>query len=205
MTAAVWSTPASEAALNFPARTLIQFMNNHHLLQITGRPTWLTVKNGARTYIDRIVKAFPSERIHLSSPVSGLSRRDGRVYLTVNGEELQFDHVILACHADTSLAILAAEGTAQEKAILSQFEFGKSVAVLHSDVRLMPRRRKCWSAWNYLVEQSNADQVSLYVLSKRLPRGLTGQQDLLDEHIAKHLRGRAWPGAGHAQSALPSS
>jgi predicted NAD/FAD-binding protein len=46
MTAAVWSTPPDVCALDFPAKTLIRFMYNHHLLQITGKPSWLTIKGG---------------------------------------------------------------------------------------------------------------------------------------------------------------
>jgi hypothetical protein len=46
MTAAVWSTPPDVCAIDFPAKTLIRFMYNHHLLQITGKPSWLTIKGG---------------------------------------------------------------------------------------------------------------------------------------------------------------
>ena len=63
MTAAIWSTPPDKCATDFPARTLvstltpvphmtsliesqIRFMRNHHLLQITGKPKWLTIKGG---------------------------------------------------------------------------------------------------------------------------------------------------------------
>jgi predicted NAD/FAD-binding protein len=47
MTGAIWSTPADKAALDFPAMTLVRFFHNHHLLQITGKPKWMTVKGGS--------------------------------------------------------------------------------------------------------------------------------------------------------------
>lgn len=47
MTAAIWSTPADQAALDFPATTLIRFFHNHHLLQVEGKPKWLTVEGGS--------------------------------------------------------------------------------------------------------------------------------------------------------------
>ncbi|KAG8682462.1 hypothetical protein FRC09_016758, partial [Ceratobasidium sp. 395] len=47
MTAAIWSTPPDTCALDFPARTLIRFMYNHHLLQVTGKPKWLTIPGGS--------------------------------------------------------------------------------------------------------------------------------------------------------------
>ena len=50
MTGAIWSTPAYKAALDFPALTLVRFFHNHHLLQITGKPKWMTVKGGSYVY-----------------------------------------------------------------------------------------------------------------------------------------------------------
>ena len=41
ITAAIWSTPASEM-LEFPAIILIQFMHNHKMLQMDDRPRWRT-------------------------------------------------------------------------------------------------------------------------------------------------------------------
>lgn len=55
MTAAIWSTPPDKCALDFPARTLIQFMHNHHLLQITGKPAWLTIPGGRYVNLHRLV------------------------------------------------------------------------------------------------------------------------------------------------------
>lgn len=41
MTAAVWSTSPDKASLEFPARTLVRFMWNHHLLStVAARPDW---------------------------------------------------------------------------------------------------------------------------------------------------------------------
>lgn len=42
-----WSTPADKCALDFPAKTLIRFFHNHHLMQVDGRPNWLTVAGGS--------------------------------------------------------------------------------------------------------------------------------------------------------------
>lgn len=41
MTAAVWSTSPDKASLEFPAKTLVRFMWNHHLLStVARRPDW---------------------------------------------------------------------------------------------------------------------------------------------------------------------
>ncbi len=50
---------------------------------------------------------------------------------------------------------------------MSSFQTSENVAVLHSDLSLMPTRRKTWSSWNYqtlsnpTTGQSNIDRVSL--------------------------------------------
>jgi predicted NAD/FAD-binding protein len=62
MATSIWSTPPSECAdgagtsfrvetpltplPGFSARSILRFMHNHHLLQITGKPKWLTVQGG---------------------------------------------------------------------------------------------------------------------------------------------------------------
>ena len=38
--------------------------------------------------------------------------------------------------------------------IFSTFETTENVAYLHSDLDCMPTRRKCWTAWNYLITSS---------------------------------------------------
>lgn len=46
ISAAVWDTAPDKLFNEFPVRTLVQFMNNHNLLQVTGAPDWLTVGGG---------------------------------------------------------------------------------------------------------------------------------------------------------------
>jgi predicted NAD/FAD-binding protein len=46
ISAAVWDTAPEKLFNEFPVRTLVQFMNNHNLLQIIGAPDWLTIGGG---------------------------------------------------------------------------------------------------------------------------------------------------------------
>jgi len=159
MTAAIWSTPPDKCFLDFPARTLIQFLYNHHLLQITGKPSWLTIQGGSHNYVNKILSKLPAEQLHLSTPVVALKtikveddQKQKVVLTTTNDEHVQYDHVILACHSDTALEILRAGGiTEEEECILSQFDWNRNEAVLHSDEKLMPKSRMAWSCWNYLT------------------------------------------------------
>src|SRR5665213_128947 len=49
MAGAIWSCPLREM-LTFPARTLVRFFVNHHLLSVRGQSQWYTVTGGAQEY-----------------------------------------------------------------------------------------------------------------------------------------------------------
>jgi predicted NAD/FAD-binding protein len=112
-------------------------MHNHHLLQISGRPQWLTIKDGAKRYIESVINKVMKDRVHVKTPVSKVVRRHGKVFVTSGKGEEEFDHVIFATHADTSLKLLA-HPTANEQSILGDFEFSKNVASLHTDISVVP-------------------------------------------------------------------
>ncbi|EJD40778.1 FAD/NAD(P)-binding domain-containing protein [Auricularia subglabra TFB-10046 SS5] len=165
LTAAIWSTPPDETALDFPTSSLIRFMYNHHLMQIEGRPQWLSVAGSSKAYIDKVLGRLPAAQKHFSTPVNSVSsglRADGSTAVTLTtarGESLEFDHVIMTCHADHTRDILQRGGgmTLEERTVLSGFEFGKNNrVVVHSDPSLMPRRKEAWCAWNYLTQTREA-------------------------------------------------
>lgn len=66
---------------------------------------------------------------------------------TASGELHVYDHVILACHSDTALALLRAGGgvTRDEERVLGAFDWCRNEAVLHSDERV------CVSAQSFIV------------------------------------------------------
>ena len=73
--------------------------------------------------------------------VASLESKEGRKQkiqlVTADGNQEEYDHVILACHSDEALKILRAGGiTEDEDRILGQIEWSKNEAVLHSDVRV---------------------------------------------------------------------
>ena len=154
MAAAIWSCPTA-AMLEFPVGSFARFCDNHGLLQISNRPRWFTVRGGARQYVDRILAGLPDVR--RSTPVRAVLRmpldegREGRpsvAVITDAGREL-FDQVILACHSDQALALLA-DPSETERAVLGAVAYQPNRAYLHTDTALMPKRRRAWAAWNYL-------------------------------------------------------
>ncbi len=167
MAAAIWSCP-TRTMLDYPLATFVRFCHNHGLLQILDRPQWLTVEGGGRSYVRRIVSQLDDVRI--ATPVQGVDRRADGVWLrTPEGAEF-FDEVVFACHSDQTLAILGDGASADERRILGAVRYQPNVALLHTDSALLPRRRKVWSAWNYLAGAGRPDErpVSVSYLINRL-------------------------------------
>jgi predicted NAD/FAD-binding protein len=151
MAAAIWSSSPRDI-LGFPALTFLRFCLNHALLQVNGRPQWRTVRGGSRQYVQRIAANLPDCR--LNTPVRRVRRVDGRVVVDTAAGSETFDAVVFATHAPTTLALLA-DATYSETGLLGAVRYQPNTAWLHTDVRLLPQRRKVWAAWNYL----SSDQV----------------------------------------------
>ncbi len=169
MMACIWSCPTRQM-LEFPVSTMVRFCHNHGLLQISGRPQWRTVRGGARHYVDAILAGIAHKC--LRTPVHRVqSMEDGRVSLHMAQGQATFDKVILACHSDQALALLA-QPTAEERLLLGAIRYQSNTAVLHTDVHQLPRRRAAWAAWNYergpTAEDDNAATVCLHYLLNRL-------------------------------------
>jgi predicted NAD/FAD-binding protein len=167
MLGCIWSCPTDQM-LRFPVATMIRFCHNHGLLQVSDRPQWRTVAGGSREYVRRIVEGLPDAR--LNCPVRQVRRTTaGAVVATDAGSE-HFDDVVLACHTDQSLALLA-DADADERAMLGAVRYQPNVAVLHTDIGVLPQRRLAWAAWNYeRASDARAEQgaVCLHYLINRL-------------------------------------
>ena len=81
-----------------------------------------------------------------------------------------FDDVVLACHADQALRLLA-DPSRDEKRLLARIRYQANRVVLHTDAALLPRRRSAWSAWNYLaIDDDGASPVAVsYLINKLQP------------------------------------
>ncbi len=148
--------------LEFPARSLARFFDNHGLLNVSDRPQWHTVRGGSTVYVKRLTATY-ADRIYRGDPVISVRPRAGGVEVaTALGQRRLFDHVVIAAHADQALDMLAAPSERQA-ALLSRFRYQSNTALLHRDAALMPLRRRVWSAWNYLRDAGGdrADAVSV--------------------------------------------
>ena len=92
--------------MDFPVRAFMRFMENHKLLNFIDRPQWRTVAGGSREYVNRIATKL-GDRIHLKTDIVGLRRANGGVMVKLKGQgDVWFDKVVMAAHADQSLALI---------------------------------------------------------------------------------------------------
>ncbi|MBK1631697.1 NAD/FAD-binding protein [Thiohalocapsa halophila] len=161
MAAAIWSCPTA-AMLDFPAESLARFFDNHRLLSPLERPLWRSVAGGSHTYVKRIRNALGPQRMLADGAVGVQRDGDGLCVRLASGRRLAVDRVVLATHADQALALLE-QPTADERRLLGCFRYQPNRTFLHTDTRLMPRRRSVWSAWNYLAAEDAAGTAAVSV------------------------------------------
>jgi predicted NAD/FAD-binding protein len=154
MASALWSSPAARI-LAFPARYLVQFMVNHQMMQVSGRAEWRVVQGGSASYI-RAMRAQWQVRERLNCPVRSVRRAADGVSIAWAGGSETFDHVVLACHSDQALALLA-DPSDSERDILGAIAYQSNDTVLHTDATLLPRHRKAWAAWNVYIPEEPGD------------------------------------------------
>jgi predicted NAD/FAD-binding protein len=149
MGAAIWSTDP-QSMRSFPARFFVRFFHNHGMLSVNQRPQWRVIRGGSARYVEKLTAPF-RDRIRLNTPVQSIRRIAGGAMVKSAGCEAErFDAVFLACHSNQALAMLA-DASAPEREVLGAIPYQENEAVLHTDIRMLPKRRLAWAAWNYHV------------------------------------------------------
>ncbi|MGH8077284.1 MAG: NAD(P)/FAD-dependent oxidoreductase [Lysobacter sp.] len=147
MGAAIWSAQPRRM-LEMPARFLIRFFHNHGMLSVNRRPQWRVIRGGSQAYLQRLIAPY-RYRLRTASPVTGVRRHPRQVEIELaHGAHERFDHVFLACHSDQALRLLR-DPTTAEREVLGAIPYQDNEIVLHTDTRLLPRRKLAWAAWNY--------------------------------------------------------
>ncbi|MDC0739435.1 FAD-dependent oxidoreductase [Cognatishimia sp. SS12] len=150
---AIWSTPPEEIQ-SFPARSLVRFFRNHALLSASGQHQWWTVKGGSIEYVTRLARHLENSGVTLrtGAAITSVRRETHGVRVhTARAEPEHFDHIVMACHSDDALRLLA-DASPRETAALSDLRYQDNHIILHRDTRQMPRRKACWSSWVYKAD-----------------------------------------------------
>jgi predicted NAD/FAD-binding protein len=159
MGAAIWSASV-DVMMDFPLKFFLQFFNNHGMLSVDERPQWRVISGGSRSYIEAITAPF-KDNIHLNTPIKSVTRSADSVTVTTqSGQQEVFDQVIFACHSDQALSILD-DATQDENDVLSAIPYQMNDVVLHTDVKVLPKRKLAWAAWNYHIPQRHSEHAML--------------------------------------------
>lgn len=174
MAGAIWSTSPEEIE-EYPARSFLEFMFNHRMLDIFGQPSWRTVKGGSKLYVERII-ASGGYRMFKNSPVRRIIRLSEGVKVVADNQEDQlYDEVIIATHSDQALKMIS-DPTDLEIEVLKGIRFQKNIAILHQDHSLMPPNKRAWAAWNVYLHKEKKGKVEL----------------TYDMNLLQHIKGDPW-------------
>ena len=215
--ASVWSAPDVRMS-DFPMETFARFFQNHGLFSIIRHPRWYTVRGGSHAYVKAFLRTFTG-RVLPETPVRSIRRQGAGVLVkTSDGSEDAYDAVVLACHADEALAMLA-DPAPEESRLLSAWSYSLNRTILHTDISFLPPNRKVWSSWNYVrsLRGEAGSPIMLTYDMNRLQRlstentycvtlnrsGARGRGTLIDEMVYTHPI--YTPEALAAQAELPRS
>ena len=163
---AVWSADPRQM-WTFPARFLAEFFDHHGMLGVRGRPRWRTIRGGSKRYVEALLARFTG-RLRLGTPVGTVAREEDHVLVRpLGGEAERFDEVVLATHSDQALALLS-DASPREREVLGAIPYQQNEAVLHTDIRMLPRRPRAWASWNYHLPAESVGRTTVTYHMNRL-------------------------------------
>ena len=163
MGAAIWSTPRQKID-DFPARTFLQFFQNHGLLGIDTQHQWYTVSNGSVNYVNKVAQKISGE-ILLDAKIKTVKRFEKSVELHFEDETVKtYDKVVFALHAPDALKMME-NISPQEQEILGAFAYKPNIATLHHDENALYPNPKVYAAWNYKRSKFSPDVSLSYWLN----------------------------------------
>ncbi|MDT8408193.1 MAG: FAD-dependent oxidoreductase [Wenzhouxiangellaceae bacterium] len=176
MAAALWSSPA-DRIIDFPMVYLLEFMQNHNMLQVAGRPQWRTISGGSQRYVEAALERFEG-RVITGCQVTAVQRRaGGNVRVTTPHTEMEFDQLVMACHADQALELLDRPSN-PEREVLGAFEYQANETVLHTDRTRLPANRRAWASWNVRRDGDASELAGISYYMNAL-QGLPGETDYI--------------------------
>ena len=152
MCASIWSSDLKNL-MNYNTSFILNFFRNHGLNNIISkRPVWFTIKNGSKTYIEKIIKVVKPE-IYLKEGVVEINQKK-KYIKTINRNKFKYDHLIFANHTDQIKKILK-KADKKQLELLNSVKYQKNKVIIHTDKNLMPKKQSNWSSWNYLYNRDN--------------------------------------------------
>lgn len=126
-------------AVNFYPYPMTSFFN---------KVPWKTTDGSSKRYVDGILSELQAE-VRTSTAVRGVERTADAAWVVTDQGRERFDHVVLATAAEDALGMLT-DASKDERALLSQFTYGPTTGVIHTDPAVMPPDRADWCSYNYV-------------------------------------------------------
>ncbi len=172
--AAVWSC-APDVALQYPARSLLSFLDHHGMLTVSGSPTWRTVTGGSRVYVERVVAGLHDTL--LNTPVTAVRKVDAGVEVTDSaGAAVLYDGVVIAAHPHQALLMLTSPTDAESR-VFGSMTYSINMAQLHTDTSVLPTNERAWASWNYLTPHDGSEVVVTYDMTRLMRLGSSNTTD----------------------------
>jgi predicted NAD/FAD-binding protein len=168
LASALWSCPA-EQVLQSPIRFVAEFLHNHRMLQISGKPVWRVVEGGSRTYMKALLKQTKAD-FQTNRAAESLVRNAQGIDIQTGGKAFRFDEVVVAAHADHALRMLE-DPSPEECELLASFPYQPNEVVLHTDTSVLPKQKKAWASWNYRIP-ANPEAKATVTYNMNLLQGL---------------------------------
>lgn len=147
---AIWSASPAEI-LEFPAATLCRFFQNHGLLASSGQPEWRTVDGGSQVYVSQLEDLIKKQGVTIrkNAKIETVKGGSSPTVKPIGLPSEEFDAVILSCHSDQALKLII-DAPIKLTSALGDIHYSANTVVMHNDHSFMPKRKGCWSSWNYL-------------------------------------------------------
>ncbi|MEY4589086.1 MAG: 15-cis-phytoene desaturase [Pseudomonadota bacterium] len=149
MGSAIWSSSNTEV-LDFSAYFFVRFFYNHGLLNVKSRPQWRVLRGGSHSYIKPLLA--PVAHCITGTLIQGVKRETDGALINYGNKTQKFDQIVFACHSDEALKILD-DTSDEEREILSAITYRQNRVTLHRDTKLLPKRKRTWASWNYLLQE----------------------------------------------------
>jgi predicted NAD/FAD-binding protein len=180
MGAAIWSASRDEMK-KFPLHFFVRFFHHHGMLTVDNRPQWRVLKGGSNSYIPKLTEGF-IQNIHLNTPIISVARTRNEAIIN---NDLKFDHVIFACHANQAMEILK-DPTAKEKNVMEGFSYRPNDVTLHMDTSVLPKKKAGHASWNYFLPKVQLDRVAV-TYHMNILQGISAPETFLVSLNMDHL------------------
>lgn len=130
----------------WPAKPLLTFLR-----QLTDGDALIRLQGGTPALVDKLIEGI---HIQSGSAIAKVQHQAEKVLVENKaGEQYQFDRVVVATPTTKLEAFMHPEQFAEDLALLKQFKFEQGELVIHTDISVMPPRRKDWCVLSYMMDR----------------------------------------------------